>query len=154
MLKSNSLESLSEDLCQETFIKAYKSLENFRDEEATFSTWLYTIARNTVLSELRKNKNKDAIYLEDTHLVPSSDKKDVPEHELLRNEKINMVRKAIQALPENQKTALLLREYEQLDYFEISKVMNCSVSAVKSLIFRGRTAVKIKLEPYMKNSNS
>ncbi len=56
MLKSAQLESLAEDLCNETFYKAYRSLHSFREVEATFSTWLYTIARNTVLSELRKHK--------------------------------------------------------------------------------------------------
>ena len=56
MLKSSRLESMAEDLCQETFYKAYRSLSTFREVEASFSTWLYTIARNTVLSELRKHK--------------------------------------------------------------------------------------------------
>ena len=62
MLKPYGYDSLTEDLCQEIFYKAYKSIHSFRDVEATFSTWLYTIARNTVLSELRKSKNKE-LYL-------------------------------------------------------------------------------------------
>ena len=57
MLKSTQMEAIAEDLCNETFYKAYRSLHSFREIEASFSTWLYTIARNTVLSELRKNKS-------------------------------------------------------------------------------------------------
>lgn len=148
MLKNNAMENLAEDLCQETFIKAYKNLKNFRDKEATFSTWLYTIARNTVLSELRKNKNQGP-YLEDTYYVLKTELEELPEHKLLKNERMQLVRDAINMLPDNQRSALILREYEQMDYQQISEIMNCSISAVKSLIFRARTAIKNKLEKYI-----
>ncbi|OEF98732.1 RNA polymerase sigma factor [Desulfuribacillus alkaliarsenatis] len=149
MLKNNSsMEVLAEDLCQETFIKAYKNLNSFRDKEATFTTWLYTIARNTVLSELRKSKNKGQ-YLEDINIIPKTEADELPEYKLLKNERIHLVREAINTLPETQRMAIILREYEQLDYKQIGEIMDCSVSAVKSLIFRGRSAIKSKLEKYI-----
>lgn len=147
MLKSAQMESLAEDLCNETFYKAYKSLNSFREVEATFSTWLYTIARNTVLSELRKNKNAKVSF-EQSGLEPHAGPDAMPELTVLRNEKVSMVRDAINNLPEKQRSALILREYEQLDYQEIANILGQTVSSVKSLLFRARASVKLQLEPY------
>lgn len=147
MLRQAHLEHIAEDLCQETFYKAYKSIESFRDVEATFSTWLYTIARNTVLSELRKSRNTD-MYLEDTLQVPAVAYERLPEQQLLRNEREVLVRQAINSLPEKQRSALILREYEQMDYNEIATILDLTVSSVKSLLFRARQSIKVELESY------
>ncbi len=147
MLKSARLEMMAEDLCQETFYKAYRSLKTFREVEASFSTWLYTIARNTVLSELRKQKNVK-VSLEQSGYVPLASAESMPEQSMLRNEKVNMVRKAINNLPEKQRSALILREYDQLDYQEIANILGQTVSSVKSLLFRARASVKTQLESY------
>ena len=147
MLKSAKLENMAEDLCQETFYKAYRSLKTFREVEASFSTWLYTIARNTVLSELRKHKSI-RISLEESGYTPQADFDTIPEQTILRNEKVTMVRQAINNLPEKQRSALILREYNQLDYQEISNILGQTVSSVKSLLFRARSSVKTQLEPY------
>lgn len=146
MLKSAYLESMAEDLCNETFYKAYRSLHSFREVEATFSTWLYTIARNTVLSELRKNKTVK-VSLEMSN-EPVTSLETLPEQMVLRNEKVTMVRDAINNLPEKQRSALILREYDQLDYQEIANILGQTVSSVKSLLFRARASVKLQLEPY------
>jgi RNA polymerase sigma factor (sigma-70 family) len=149
MLKSYNMENLAEDLTQETFYKAFRSLQTFRDVEASFSTWLYTIARNTVLSELRKSRNSE-VYLEDSKQQPARIALDkLPEQELLRTERVHLVRQAINRLPEKQRTALILREYEQLDYKEIAMILNSTVSSVKSLLFRARHSIKQQLEPYI-----
>lgn len=148
MLKSARLENLAEDLCQETFYKAYRSLRTFREVEASFSTWLYTIARNTVLSELRKHKASQ-VSLEESGIQPQVATESLPEHTVLRYEKVSMVRKAINNLPEKQRSALILREYDQLDYQEIANIMGQTVSSVKSLLFRARASVKLQLEPYI-----
>jgi RNA polymerase sigma-70 factor (ECF subfamily) len=148
MLKSSNLESMAEDLCQETFYKAYRSLQTFREVEASFSTWLYTIARNTVLSELRKQKMQQ-VSLEDSGIQPQVSADSQPEHSILRHEKVSMVRKAINNLPEKQRSALILREYYQLDYQEIASILGQTVSSVKSLLFRARASVKMQLEPYI-----
>lgn len=147
MLRQAHLEHIAEDICQETFYKAYKSIESFRDAEATFSTWLYTIARNTVLSELRKSRNAD-VYLEDTLQVPVISPERLPEQQLLRNERENLVRQAINSLPEKQRSALILREYEQMDYNQIATILDLTVSSVKSLLFRARQSIKGELESY------
>lgn len=148
MLRSANLDMLAEDLCQETFYKAFRSLKTFREVEASFSTWLYTIARNTVLSELRKQK-VGKVSLEESGYVPQASIESTPEHELLRNEKVSLVREAINKLPEKQRSALILREYEQLDYQEIANILGQTVSSVKSLLFRARASVKTQLEPYI-----
>ncbi|MNO38532.1 ECF RNA polymerase sigma-E factor [compost metagenome] len=147
MLKSSNLELMAEDLCSETFYKAFRSLHSFRELDASFSTWLYTIARNTVLSELRKQRNGN-IPLDESGYVPVAPSEVVPEQAVLRSEKVDMVREAINNLPEKQRSALILREYEQLDYQEIAGILGQSVSAVKSLLFRARSSVKNQLEPY------
>lgn len=147
MLKSAHMESLADDLCQDTFYKAFRSLQTFREVEASFSTWLYTIARNTVLSELRKNKNVK-ISLDQTTITPLASSDTMPEHHALRNEKVAMVRNAINNLPDKQRQALILREYDQLDYQEIADLLGQTVSSVKSLLFRARASVKLQLEPY------
>lgn len=147
MLKSAQLELMAEDLCSETFYKAFRSLHSFREVDASFSTWLYTIARNTVLSELRKQKTGH-VSLDESGYTPAAPPDIVPEQAILRNERVGMVREAINNLPEKQRSALILREYDQLDYQEISSILGQSVSAIKSLLFRARSSVKSQLEPY------
>ncbi|MFC4808507.1 RNA polymerase sigma factor [Paenibacillus sp. GCM10023250] len=151
MLKSAKLELLAEDLCSETFYKAYRSLHSFREVDASFSTWLYTIARNTVLSELRKQKAGNVSF-EEVGFTPVAPPDAVPEQRLLKNERMTMVREAINSLPEKQRSALILREYDQLDYQEIANILGQTVSSVKSLLFRARSSVKVQLEPYFGES--
>lgn len=147
MLKSSNMELIAEDLCSETFYKAFRSLHSFREVDASFSTWLYTIARNTVLSELRKQRS-GSVSLEESGYIPVAPAEIAPEQALLRNERMNLVREAINNLPEKQRSALILREYDQMDYQEIAVILNQSVSSVKSLLFRARTSVKLQLESY------
>lgn len=147
MLKSAHMELMAEDLCSETFYKAFRSLHSFREVDASFSTWLYTIARNTVLSELRKQRAA-SVPLEESGFVPVAPSDVAPEQAILRSERVELVREAINNLPEKQRSALILREYDQLDYQEIANVLGQSVSAVKSLLFRARSSVKSQLEPY------
>jgi RNA polymerase sigma factor (sigma-70 family) len=148
MLKSSQQEAMAEDLCNETFYKAYRSLNSFREVEASFSTWLYTIARNTVLSELRKHKSQQ-VSLDQSGNTPHASLEAMPEQTILRKEKVSMVREAINSLPEKQRSALILREYDQLDYQEIANILGQTVSSVKSLLFRARASVKLQLEPYL-----
>ena len=151
MLKSSQMELMAEDLCNETFYKAYRSLHSFREAEASFSTWLYTIARNTVLSELRKHKSFK-VSLEQSGHTPLASHEAMPEQTALRNEKVSLVREAINSLPEKQRSALILREYDQMDYQEIANILGQTVSSVKSLLFRARASVKLQLEPYFIDS--
>jgi len=147
MLRSAKLELMAEDLCSETFYKAYRSLGSFREVDASFSTWLYTIARNTVLSELRKHKAA-LLSLDDSSYIPAAPLEAAPEQTLLRNEKVTLVREAINNLPEKQRSALILREYDGMDYQEIASILGQTVSAVKSLLFRARASVKAQMAAY------
>ncbi|RXT14048.1 RNA polymerase sigma factor [Ammoniphilus sp. CFH 90114] len=151
MLNNTHLDHMAEDLCQETFYKAFRNLQSFRDVEASFSTWLYTIARNTVLSELRKSRNSE-VYIEDSKVDPRTSMDRLPEYELLRTERERLVRLAIDNLPEKQRYALILREYEDKDYKEIADILDSTVSSVKSLLFRARTSIKTQLESYFTES--
>ncbi|WP_238650031.1 MULTISPECIES: RNA polymerase sigma factor [Paenibacillus] len=147
MLKNSHMELIAEDLCSETFYKAFRSLHSFREVDASFSTWLYTIARNTVLSELRKNRAGN-VSLEESGYTPVAPPEVAPEQAALRKERMNLVREAINNLPEKQRSALILREYDQMDYQEIAVILDQSVSSVKSLLFRARSSVKLQLESY------
>ena len=147
MLKSVHMESLTEDMCQETFYKAYRNLKSFREQEAAFSTWLYTIARNSVISELRKHRGVVVSLDESMHLMETAQNVS-PEQAVLSQEKVSLVRKAISNLSEKQRSALILREYNQLEYQEIAEILGQPVSSIKSLLFRARASVKLQLDSY------
>lgn len=152
MLRNSHLELLVEDLCSETFYKAYRGLHTFREADASFSTWLYTIARNTVLSELRKQRSTQVSFNKEQSFIPEALQEATPEYMLLQREKVELIRKVINQLPDEQRSALILREYDQLDYQEIARILGRTVSSVKSLLFRARANVRIKLEPYIKGA--
>ena len=148
----------AEDLAQNAFVQAYKSAPRY-EASAKFSTWLFTIARNLCLNEIRRRARHPADSLDQTY----DDSDDQPVHqvedrrvvappdELLRGELEQKVEVAIQSLPENQRTALLLCRQDDLSYEEMGKILDCSVSAVKSLIHRGRETIKLKLKPYLQS---
>ncbi len=147
MLKSVHMESLTEDMCQETFYKAYRNLKSFREQEAAFSTWLYTIARNSVISELRKHRGV-VVSLDESMQLMETAQNVSPEQAVLSQEKVSLVRKAISNLSEKQRSALILREYNQLEYQEIAEILGQPVSSIKSLLFRARASVKLQLDSY------
>lgn len=146
-----SFSGMAEDLCQETFYKAYRYLNNFREEEARMSTWLFTIARNTVIDEMRKNKH--SMYLEDSPEEPSDGNKELPEALVLQEERASMVKRAIGRLPKNQRKAVMLREYEDKNYEEIAQQLNVTICSVKSLLFRARHSLKFTLTPFMQDTS-
>lgn len=147
----------AEDLTQEVFTKVYKAVSSYQPQ-AKFQTWVFTIAKNASLNELRKNKRKffslDDFFrtkekgeelkkqLEDT----SSES---PRRKMEEEERREKVREAIHLLPENQRVAVLLRRYEDFSYEEIAKAMNLSVPAVKSLLSRARENLKVSLGSFV-----
>lgn len=149
-------EQESEDLAQEVFLRIYRCASNYTPQ-AKFSTWIYRIAKNLTLNELRRKKIQKTsslegmIQTEEGELKKQfSDDKPSSLQELERQDLIDIVRKAIDSLPPNQKTAVILSKYEGLSYEEIAKVIGCSVSAVKSLLSRARDALKKRLGFYVK----
>ncbi|WP_296490047.1 RNA polymerase sigma factor RpoE [Rhodoferax sp.] len=153
---------LVEDIAQETFIRAYRALHQFRGD-AQFYTWLYRIAVNTAKRFLLKFKNDPAVFLgtlqsnheEDETFQrrsePSTD--ETPESVLAAKEIGQAVNAALDALPNDLKQALTLREIEGLSYEEIAEVMNCPLGTVRSRIFRAREAVSAKIKPMLENQN-
>ncbi|MBU6402342.1 MAG: sigma-70 family RNA polymerase sigma factor, partial [Verrucomicrobia bacterium] len=147
----------AEDLAQNVFIQVFKSAHRYRPT-AKFSTWLFTIARNLCLNELRRRTRHPAESLdasmpgEDDHPARQFEDKRAssPPEALLGRELAQKIEQALAALPENQRTAILLFRNEELSYEEIAAVLQCSVSATKSLIHRGRETLKQQLKPYLR----
>jgi len=144
----------AEDLTQEVFIKVYQGASGYQPH-AQFKTWLYTIARNISLNALRKNKNSGFSLDEDIDCEGDSLKRQLPDtrnlnpkEELVQKETARVVQEAIQALPENQRLAVILRRYEEFSYEEIAKTMNVSVEAVKSILNRAKENLKKSLAGY------
>lgn len=144
------------DVAQETFIKAYRALANFRGESA-FYTWLYRIAINTAKNHLvalgRRPPDTDidaadAVQL-DMESSMSLRESDTPEHMALKDEIERTIFQAIDDLPEDLRTAITLRELEGLSYEEIAEAMNCPIGTVRSRIFRAREAIDTKLKPLL-----
>jgi len=142
----------SEDIAQQVFIRIWKHSKRYKPDNK-FTTYLYTIARNLVYNESRRRSRKKTISSdqleEDHHLQHPTDSTAQPDSELLESELREAIDKAIQALPENQRLAVILRRYENLPYEEIAVVLKTSVPSVKSLLFRARTTLRENLSKYM-----
>jgi RNA polymerase sigma-70 factor (ECF subfamily) len=144
-----------EDVTQEAFIKAYRALPNFRGDSA-FYTWLYRIAINTAKNYLvalgrrapttTEFDHEEAESFEDADALRDSA---TPEAELLTREIATTVNRAMEALPDDLRTAITLREIEGLSYEEIASVMNCPIGTVRSRIFRAREAIAVELRPLL-----
>jgi RNA polymerase sigma-70 factor (ECF subfamily) len=150
-------EAEAEDLAQVVFLQVYKSAKRY-ESRAKFSTWLFTIARNLCLNEIRRRSRHPADSLEEAHAEHEDqprqqyeDKSSVaPPEKLLHGELAQKIEEALAGLPENQRTAILLCRQEELSYEEIAEILGSSLSATKSLIHRGRETLKEKLKPYLK----
>lgn len=142
------------DVVQETFIKAYRAIGNFRGDSA-FYTWIYRIAINTsknhLVSRGRRPPASD-VEIEDAEYFSGGDSlKDIssPENQLIKDQLESTVNEAIRNLPEDLRTAVTLREMEGLSYEEIAVVMGCPVGTVRSRIFRAREAIDKVIAPLL-----
>lgn len=148
-----------EDIAQETFIRAYRALPQFRGESA-FYTWLYRIAVNTAKKTLMDMK-RDPVVTESALASSRSESNETsslenelstaetPEAVLASREIAQTVNAAIESLPEDLRQAIVLREIEGLAYEEIASVMNCPIGTVRSRIFRAREAIAQRLRPLL-----
>jgi RNA polymerase sigma-70 factor (ECF subfamily) len=142
----------ADDLTQEVFIQAYQSLSSFKAESA-FSTWLYRIAVNASLNKIRKSKKRSVLHylkgtserekdLEDQSLPETPEN---PEEILIKEEYTRWIWKALDSLPESQRTAIVLSKYDDLPQKEIADIMNISEGAVEALIQRAKKNLREKL---------
>jgi RNA polymerase sigma-70 factor (ECF subfamily) len=153
-------ETETEDVAQNTFLQVWKSRARY-ERTAKFSTWLFTIARNLCLNEIRRRSRHPAESLEETHAdhedQPSRQYEDkkifLPTDQALHGELAEKIEAALAGLPENQRTAILLCRQDELSYEEIAEILGCSLSATKSLIHRGRETLKEKLKPYLQTGD-
>ena len=147
----------AEDLAQNVFVQVHKSAARY-EVSSKFSTWLFTIARNLCLNEIRRRSRHPAESIEasqheqeDQPKQQFEDKKTTsPPDSLLQGELEQKVEEALASLPENQRTAIFLCRQNELSYEQIAQVLGCSLSATKSLIHRGRETLKQRLKPYLR----
>ena len=150
------------DIAQEVFIKVYKSIGGFK-EEASLSTWIYRIATNVCLDELRKRKKTKIVSIDSTIQLEESevsmqmpDERPQPDELLTQKELKQEVQKAINNLKEEHKTVIILRDINGYSYEEIAKILDCTLGTVKSRINRARNALKsilIKKEELLSENN-
>jgi len=144
-----------EDVAQETFIKAYHALPNFRGDSA-FYTWLYRIGINTAKNHLaaqgRRAPTTTEVASEDAELFDDGEllrDNNSPEHILMSRQIGDTINAAMDELPEDLRTAIMLREIDGLSYEEIAQIMDCPIGTVRSRIFRARDAISAKLRPLL-----
>jgi RNA polymerase sigma-70 factor (ECF subfamily) len=144
----------AEDVAQEAFLKAYRALASFRGDSA-FYTWLYRIAINTAKNALVSNRRRPIDFDLDLQDPDQYERHarlkdvDTPEGVALTEEIRGVVERAMEQLPEDLRTAIVLRELEGLSYEEIAEAMDCPVGTVRSRIFRAREAIDKKLKPLL-----
>jgi RNA polymerase sigma-70 factor (ECF subfamily) len=147
----------AEDLAQEVFIRVYRAREDY-EPSAKFTTWLFRIATNLALNSLRDHRYQKLEMSIDAPLNADSEDKDerhfevadkhlTIEQEMVEKSRREMIKHAIEKLPEKQRAAVLLHKYQELDYAEIAKILSCSESALKSLLFRAYETLRVELAP-------
>jgi RNA polymerase sigma-70 factor (ECF subfamily) len=145
----------AEDVAQQVFVRVWRSAGRY-EPTAKFTTWLFTILRNLVFNELRRRKRHPVTSL-DQPLHPDDERPrdtadtraKTPEATLLDGEMMTAIQRAIDELPETQRLAVIMRRYDETPYEEIAEVLDLTVPAVKSLLFRARTELREKLKQYL-----
>ena len=147
----------SEDVAQDVFLRIYKSKERY-DEDRPFKPWIFTIASRLISNHIRFKKRHPEESLDWTTEESEGDSKNpdlvdgsapLPHESLEKQELKNSVQRALEELPENQRTAVLLARFEEMSYEEISEAMDLSAASVKSLLFRARQSLKRSLLPFV-----
>lgn len=142
-------QAVSEELAQEVFLRVYRSRATY-EPTAKFTTWLFRIATHLALNWIRdgkREKNQESLDKEigDGLERQVADRRMTVEEEMLRQVRLGEVRQAIDALPEKQRAAVLMHKYQEMEYSQIAKALECSESAVKSLLFRAYETLRMRL---------
>jgi RNA polymerase sigma-70 factor (ECF subfamily) len=147
--------AVAEDLAQEVFLRVYRARKQYAPS-AKFTTWMFRIATNLALNSVRDNRHRQMeISIDQTvdtgedeqRVIEVADRAPTVEQELVARGRSDMILRAIHALPEKQRAAVLLHKYQELDYDEIAGILECSESALKSLLFRAYETLRAELAP-------
>ena len=144
----------AEDLAQDVFLRVYRARKAYIPS-AKFTTWLFRIATNLALNSLRDNRHEKMAVSLDAAAGDEEDSapRDLPAREmhidqrLLERDRVAFIQRAIASLPEKQRAAVLLHKYEEMDYAEIAKILDCTEAALKSLLFRAYENLRVQLAP-------
>ncbi len=144
----NNLEQ-AEDVVQDTLIKLYTHA-NYYKNVAKFSTWIFTIAKNNALTELRKNKRKrtDSLHTDDGRFLDIGSKEESLESRVQNEIAVDQLNKFLDEIPENFRIAVVLRDFQELSYEEISKILEIPIGTIKSRINRGRIQLAEKMKHF------
>ena len=142
-------QGVAEELAQEVFLRVYRSRMTY-EPTAKFTTWLFRIATHLALNSIRDQRHeKNQERIDDNEAVPTvkqvADVKPSAEDVMLRQARFAEVREAIQTLPDKQRAAVLMHKYKEMEYSQIARILNCSESAVKSLLFRAYETLRGRL---------
>ncbi len=142
----------AEDLAQEVFIRVYRAREKYAPS-AKFTTWMFRIATNLALNRIRDSRYRQMEVSLDAPAEEDAPAMELPARELrvdqlmVEQDRAAFIRRAVESLPEKQRVAVLLHKYEEMDYAEIASVLECSESALKSLLFRAYETLRVQLAP-------
>lgn len=154
--------AMAEDLAQEVFLRVYRARKDYKPS-AKFTTWLFRIATNLALNAIRDGRSRQR---EDSLDDPQEgedgqpmafevpDREPGAEQRLIERDRTAAIRRVVLALPEKQRAAVLLHKYHEMDYDEIARVLDCSVSALKSLLFRAYETLRVQLAPMVAAANA
>ena len=139
----------AEDVVQDTLIKLYTHASYYKNV-AKFSTWIFTIAKNNALTELRKNKRKktDSLWTEDGQIIDINSKEETLDSKVQNEIAIDQLNKFLDEIPENFRMAVVLRDFQELSYEEISKILEIPIGTIKSRINRGRIQLAEKMKHF------
>jgi RNA polymerase sigma-70 factor, ECF subfamily len=144
-------QATAEDLAQEVFLRVYRARKQY-SPSAKFTTWMFRIATNLALNSVRDNRHRQMDLSIDAPVEEDEAPIQLPTREMRIDEHmIERDRSEFQALPEKQRVAVLLHKYEEMDYAEIAKILDCSESALKSLLFRAYETLRVQLAPLVGN---
>jgi len=149
----------AEDLTQEVFLRVYRARHGY-EASAKFTTWLFRIATNLALNRIRDTRHQQMEVSIDAPAEEETPVLELPARELridqymIERDSAEMIRRAVEALPEKQRAAVLLHKYEDMDYCEIAKILQCSEAALKSLLFRAYETLRVQLAPLVRMAAS
>jgi len=149
-------QALAEDLAQDAFLRVYQARKRYQPE-AKFTTWLYRIATNLALNAIRDRKEPSLPSITEAETPDAEsaaeklpDGKPSTEQALMESDRARAIRQAVESLPENQRAAVILHKYQEVDYRQIAHILEVSESAVKSLLFRAYENLRVRLEPLLR----